>query len=83
MIERFGMGNKLQNFYKQNENIWSPKYSDNTRNDIYKEVANLVDEAYEEAKKIIISNKNKIDIVVDELIENINLTGYEFSLIVK
>jgi ATP-dependent Zn protease len=21
MIERFGMGNKLQNFYKQNENI--------------------------------------------------------------
>jgi len=83
MIEKFGMGNKLQNFYKQTENLGSPKYSDNTRNDIDKEVAELVDEAYEEAKKIIVSNKDKIDMVIDELIKNINLSGYEFGLIVK
>jgi len=83
MIEKFGMGNKLQNFYKQTENLGSPKYSDNTRNDIDKEVAELVNEAYEEAKKIIITNKNKIDIVINELIKKINLTGYEFGLIVK
>ena len=83
MIEKFGMGNKLQNFYKQTENVGSPKYSDTTRNDIDKEVGELVDEAYKEAKNIIINNKNKMDIVIDELIKNVNLSGYEFSLIIK
>jgi cell division protease FtsH len=83
MIEKFGMGNKLQNFYKQTENIGSPKYSDNTRDDIDIEVAELVNEAYDEAKKIIVANKNKIDRVIFELNKHINLSGYEFSLIVK
>jgi cell division protease FtsH len=83
MIEKFGMGNKLQNFYKQTENIGSPKYSDNTRDDIDIEVAELVNEAYDEAKKIIVANKNKIDRVIVELNKHINLSGYEFSLIVK
>lgn len=80
MIEKFGMGNRLQNFYKQTENLGSPKYSDNTRNNIDLEVSELVNEAYLEAKKIIINKKDKIDFVINELINKINLSGYEFSL---
>jgi cell division protease FtsH len=80
MIEKFGMGNKLQNFYKQNENLGSPKYSDDTRNSIDQEVALLVDDAYLEAIKIITDKKDKLNFVINELINKINLSGYEFSL---
>jgi len=81
MIEKFGMGKKLQNFYKQTENLGSPKYSDLTRNNIDNEVSELVDEAYIEAKKIIQNKKEKIEFVLKELINKINLSGYEFGLI--
>jgi cell division protease FtsH len=83
MIEKFGMGDKMQNFYKQNENLGSPKYSDITRNNIDIEVAFLVDEAYFEAKEIIIKNKNKMDILINKLLKKINLTGYEFNSIIN
>jgi len=83
MIEKFGMGDKLQNFYKQTENLGSPKYSDITRNNIDIEVASLVDEAYFEAKEIIIKNKNKIDVLINKLLKKINLSGSEFSTIIN
>ena len=83
MIEKFGMGKKLQNFYKQTENLGSPKYSDLTRNNIDNEVSELVDEAYIEAKKIIQNKKEKIEFVINELLNKINLSGYEFSLLVN
>jgi cell division protease FtsH len=80
MIEKYGMGNKLSNFYKQNENQFSNKYSESTKNIIDKEVTVLVNEAYQEAKNNILNNKEKFDLVIKELVNKKTLSGYEFSL---
>ena len=83
MIEKYGMGNKLSNFYKQNENQFNNKYSESTKNMIDTEVRNLVNEAYEDAKKNILINKEKFDLVLKELLYKITISGYEFSLIIN
>jgi cell division protease FtsH len=83
MIEKYGMGNKLSNFYKQNENQFNNKYSELTKNVIDKEVSNLVNEAYEDAKKNIINNKEKFDLVLKELLNKKTISGYEFNLIIN
>jgi len=83
MIEKYGMGNKLSNFYKQNENQFNNKYSELTKNVIDKEVSNLVNEAYEDAKKNIINNKEKFDLVLRELLYKKTISGYEFNLIIN
>ena len=83
MIEKYGMGNKLSNFYKQNENQFNNKYSEATKNIIDKEVGILVNEAYEDAKKNIINNKGKFDLVLKELLNKKTISGYEFNLIIN
>ena len=83
MIEKYGMGDKLSNFYKQNENQFNNKYSELTKNIIDKEVGNLVNEAYEEAKKNILNNKEKFDLVLKELLDKKTISGYEFNLVIN
>ncbi len=77
------MGNKLSNFYKQNENQFNNKYSESTKTVIDKEVSILVNEAYEDAKKNILKNKEKFDLVLKELLNKKTISGYEFSLMLN
>jgi cell division protease FtsH len=83
MIEKFGMGNKLTNFYKEQESFGSSKYSESTRFKVDSEVANLVNDAYKEAKEIIIKNYDKIEVTIEELLNNINLSGNEFKFLME
>jgi cell division protease FtsH len=83
MIEKYGMGDKLSNFYKQNENQFISKYSELTKNIIDKEVALLVNEAFIDAKNNILNNKEKFDIDVNELLKKNTLSEYEFNLIIN
>jgi cell division protease FtsH len=83
MIEKYGMGDKLSNFYKQNENQFNNKYSELTKNVIDKEVGNLVNDAYDEAKKNILNNKEKFDLVLKELLDKKTISGYEFNLVIN
>lgn len=80
MIEKYGMGNKLSNFYKQNENQFSNKYSELTKNIIDREVTELVNEAYTEAKNNIIKYKNNFDLIIEDLMNKTILSGNDFDL---
>ena len=86
MIGNYGMGNKLKVFY--NENIDSDrnpflgksfgsenKYSESTKEEIDKEYLNLVNEAYEEAFKIIHEHKEKITLLIKILFDSTTLQG--------
>jgi cell division protease FtsH len=66
MIENYGMGDNLEVFY--NDNIQN-KYSENTKEEIDREILKLVNEAYETAKNLLLSNKYKVDSLVSKLIE--------------
>jgi len=65
MIGNFGMGNELEVFYNENINDDSiltftgqNKYSEYTKQIMDKESLNLVKEAYDEAKNILLNNTN-------------------------
>jgi cell division protease FtsH len=70
MISNFGMGDDLEVFFDEKLNSFSSvnKYSDNTKYIIDKETLALVNEAYMEAKQIIIKNKSKF-IKLSELLQ--------------
>jgi cell division protease FtsH len=79
MIGNYGMGNKLESFY--NENIGSDrnpflgrslgtgyKYSEKIKEISDREVLELVNDAYQTAKEILMENKPLVDKLVDELL---------------
>lgn len=78
MIEKFGMGQKLNVFYKD-EDMMSNLYSENKKSEIENEISLLVNEAYSEAKKIIEKNKEKIKNVIETLIEKVIINNDEFN----
>lgn len=78
MIEKFGMGQKLNVFYKD-EDMMSNLYSENKKSEIENEISLLVNEAYLEAKKIIEKNKEKIKNVIETLIEKVIINNDEFN----
>lgn len=80
MIGNYGMGEDLEVFYNENiDNGRNPflgrsigngiKYSEKTKEIFDKESLKLVIEAFEEAKKILFENKDKIDILINKLLE--------------
>jgi len=90
MIGNYGMGKLLEAFY--NEDIDSDrnpflgrsfgsgaKYSEKTKEIMDMESLELVRNAYDEAKRILNENRNKMDIVVDKLIEKNTLYTAEFE----
>lgn len=90
MIGNYGMGKLLEAFY--NEDIDSErnpflgrsigsgtKYSEKTKEIMDTESLELVRNAYDEAKRILSENKNKIDIVVYKLLEQNTLYTKEFD----
>jgi cell division protease FtsH len=70
MIENYGFGNKLEVFYNDYTDTNYMKYSEKTKELIDYESLKLVNEAYEDAKNLLLKNKVKIDILIDKLIKN-------------
>lgn len=90
MIGNYGMGKLLEPFY--NENIDSErnpflgrslgsgdKYSEKTKELMDTESLELVRNAYDEAKRILSENREKMDIIIYELLEKNTIYGKEFD----
>lgn len=86
MIGNYGMGDELNVFYNENaESDRNPflgrtlgmgdKYSDVTKQKFDAEALMLVNEAYSKAVSIIQNNKDKMDLLVRNLLDNVTLTG--------
>uniref|UniRef100_A0A6C0DEF5 AAA+ ATPase domain-containing protein n=1 Tax=viral metagenome TaxID=1070528 RepID=A0A6C0DEF5_9ZZZZ len=90
MIGNYGMGKLLEPFY--NENVDSErnpflgrslgsgdKYSEKTKEIMDAESLELVRNAYDEAKRILSENREKMDIVINELLEKNTIYGKDFK----
>ena len=89
MITQYGMSDKfgLVGFASSDNQYLSGKYSlncgDLTAAKIDEEVVSILNNAYEEAKKIIIEHKEEIVKLANYLIEKETITGKEFMDILK
>uniref|UniRef100_A0A6C0I3C6 AAA+ ATPase domain-containing protein n=1 Tax=viral metagenome TaxID=1070528 RepID=A0A6C0I3C6_9ZZZZ len=90
MIGNYGMGNELETFY--NENINSERspfsgrnvgYSEKVRDLFDKESIMLVNEAYSEAIRLLLDNKDVMDKIVGELMIRNTLYGKDLVCLVK
>jgi cell division protease FtsH len=88
MIGNYGMGEELVVFYNENiDNTINPflgrtlgsgaKYSEKTKELLDKESLELVNNAYNKAINILSYNKEKMDLLINKLIEKSILYGYE------
>jgi cell division protease FtsH len=86
MIGNYGMGKRLEAFY--NENLDSDrnpflgrslgasgKYSEKTKEILDKESLDLVNEAYNDAKMILLEHKDKMNLIIDEMMKKYTLYG--------
>jgi cell division protease FtsH len=86
MIGNYGMGKRLEAFY--NENLDSDrnpflgrslgssgKYSEKTKEILDKESLDLVNEAYTDAKMILLEHKDKMNLIIDEMMKKYTLYG--------
>ena len=76
MICNYGMGEDLKVFY--DESVDSIKFSDKRKEKIDNESLLLLDNAYNEAIQILENNKDKINLLVNQLLQNITLDGDYF-----
>jgi len=93
MIGNYGMGTELEAFFNENLDNGAPflgrslgsnsKYSEKTKELLDKEALELVNTAYIEAKTILIENKDKMNIIIDELMKNYTLYGKDVSKILE
>ena len=88
MITVFGMSDELGpiSFESGDEDVFigrdflrSKNFSENIASVIDNETKKIIDSCYEKAKEIIINNKDKMNIIVKELIERETLSGEEFK----
>jgi len=85
MIGNYGMGTtKLETFYNEDLDTAriSSKYSDHTKEQLDDEALSLVNNAYIEAKKILRSNKEIVDLLVEKLLDQKILTGSEVQKLI-
>ena len=86
MIGNYGMGDELMVFYNENvENGKTPflgrslavgdKYSEKTKEKLDEESLALVREAYNEAYKLLIINKDKLEMITKMLVYNETING--------
>ena len=94
MIGNYGMGKRLEAFYNENiDNDRTPflgrslggsdKYSEKTKEIVDKESLELVNNAYNDAKMILLENKEKMNILVEELMKNYTLYGKDVKKILE
>jgi cell division protease FtsH len=89
MIGNYGMGKRLEVFYNENSDERNPflgrslgggdKYSDKIKEIYDKESLELVNDAYQEAKQILLVNKDKIQQIVDLLLEKRTLLSKDIE----
>jgi len=91
MVTRFGMSEKLGHltFGRPHEQIFlgrdlgeEKNYSEATAQLIDKEIRSIVDECYDEARKLLTENKDKLQILAEALLEKEVLDGEEVKRIV-
>jgi cell division protease FtsH len=94
MIGNYGMGDQLEAFYNDNLDTdrtpflgrsfgSSSKYSEKTKEILDKESLELVNAAYNDAKTILMKNKDKMDVIVDELMKSYTLYGKDIKKIME
>jgi len=94
MIGNYGMGDQLEAFYNENLDTdrtpflgrslgSSGKYSEKTKEILDKEALELVNTAYNDAKTILMKNKDKMDVIVDELMKSYTLYGKDIKKIME
>jgi cell division protease FtsH len=90
MIGNYGMGKQLEAFFNENVgNGANPflgrslstgyKYSEKTKELMDKESLELTGQAYDEAKRLLSENRDKMQKIVDELLEKNTIYGKEFN----
>jgi cell division protease FtsH len=81
MIGNYGMGDVLEVFYNENldpaSTLRGGQYSDNTKEVFDKETMYLVNIAYMEAKELLHRNKDKMNALVNALMEQKTVFGKE------
>ena len=75
MIEKYGMGDKLNVFFKSPQSEPFTKYAEATKATIDREVTQLVKEAYHMAMELIRKNRDILDILVDDLLAKTQVTN--------
>jgi len=93
MIGNYGMGTELEVFFNENLDNGAPflgrtlgssgKYSEKTKELLDKEALDLVNNAYNEAKQILMENKDKMNIIIDEMMKNYTLYGKDVKKILE
>jgi cell division protease FtsH len=93
MIGNYGMGAELEVFFNENLDNGAPflgrtlgssgKYSEKTKELLDKEALDLVNNAYNEAKQILMENKDKMNIIIDEMMKNYTLYGKDVKKILE
>lgn len=94
MIGNYGMGDQLEAFYNENLDTdrtpflgrslgSSGKYSEKTKEILDKEALELVNTAYNDAKTILMKNKDIMDVIIDELMKSYTLYGKDIKKIME
>ena len=94
MIGNYGMGDQLEAFYNDNldtdrtpflgRSLGSTgKYSEKTKEILDKEALELVNTAYNDAKTLLMKHKDKMDIIIDELMKSYTLYGKDIKRIME
>ena len=94
MIGNYGMGDQLEAFYNDNLDTdrtpflgrslgSSGKYSEKTKEILDKEALELVNTAYNDAKTLLMKHKDKMDIIIDELMKSYTLYGKDIKKIIS
>jgi cell division protease FtsH len=90
MIKRFGLSKKFKNmvFGEDNDEVFLgysmgqvQSYSDQTAAEIDEEIKNIIDECYEETKKILLEKKAVVEGLASRLIEKLTVDGPDFEKI--
>ena len=85
MIGNYGMGEELEAFYNKNIDPMLARtgdvYSENTKQIIDKESIYLVSEALDTAKQILEKNREKLDILIGNLINKTTLYSDDFEIL--
>ena len=86
MSEKLGMvqyGDHNEYIFLGREMIRSKDYSEQTAQDIDAEVKRIIDEAFRAAKNLIDTNRDKLEIIANALLEYETLEGYQVEEIVR
>jgi cell division protease FtsH len=90
MITRYGFSDEIGmvNYEQDEDEVFIGRdwghirnYSDNVANKIDEEVRNIINDCYENAKKILTENRDKLDACVDLLLEKERITREEFEVL--